>query len=135
MSCLEMSSRMSIDILRTLQMLCSSKYLDETKDSTRSMLPIAYRSMRSEVEGTVGAIDQPERHVLIRCGMKLAGEIVVETVEREKHRIGKKSANAFFTGTSDGGGGDVENVESNIVNDADWNCIYSDECQLGQGED
>ena len=67
--------------------------------------------------------------------MQLTSESVMEAVEREERRIGKKSTGAFFAGTTDGCCCDAEHMERDIVDETDRECVYFDECQLEEGDE
>ena len=67
--------------------------------------------------------------------MQLAGEIVVEAIEREERRVNKESAHAVFAGALHGRCASAEDVERDIVNDTDRNGIHCADRYLAEKED
>ena len=92
------------------------------------------RWQRKEIERTVGAFDHREWCVLIRCGMQLASEIVVETIQREERRVRQKRTKIVLASAVDDRRVLIEDVERAVRNDSHANCVHSDDYQLAEDE-
>ena len=64
--------------------------------------------------------------------MQFAGEIAVETIERKERRAGKERASTFFAGAIDDRRGGADEIERDIADHTERDCVRSHDNHLDE---